>query len=257
MDRKNKERNLSISVRSKIINIINMQYINTIIKLSSVFSTVRGNKFLEKSSAIILLILSAQLTSCTIDKNQSQATLLLSTILMQKTTVLTVGDSLTYYSNGFALDETLDDSFNVYHYGIPGADFSEWIFRLDEGLSVVAGDPPDVIFVALGTNDGYTSTGDSFISNLNNFHQALRLRSSARVYYFKVPLTNDPVLAQKIKANNILLEESLPGTNTDIIDMESEFQNFSNPELLYPLTDPVHPTDYGYTLFREKMKSYL
>lgn len=205
---------------------------------------------------IFIIALSIFVSSCARRNESPETTILLTSILMKHTTILTLGDSLTHYSDGFGLRGELGDNYHVYHYGIPGSDFVEWRYRLDEGLSVTEGDQPDVIFVPLGTNDGYTA-GDSFLNNLKNFHSELRIRSSARVVYFQVPVTRDPTLALRIGKNNRALQQDPPSDHVQILDMQTPFEEFSNPDLLYPPNDPIHPTEYGYELFRIEMKKIL
>ena len=198
--------------------------------------------------------------------NRSPEDVLLPLQLSEPTQVLIIGDSLTDYSRGFDLQNLLGAGWQVRYRATPNRDIPYWTLRMDEALSGDSSLPPTHIIVPMGTNDAYLYTPDTFVSNLRDFHATLRLRSSAIVYYCKVPRTRDLTLSPAILANNARLASEPPTDSglslagpaaVRILDLDQAMQSAPAPELLYPDNDPIHPTNAGYRRMGRLMQRAL
>jgi len=201
----------------------------------SVFDFMNGKKI-----AVVVLLLFA---SCVNRQEDTLQNFLLGNANM-KTGILVIGDSLTAYSEAFGLAHLLGPSFTVNYAAVPGYDFTDWTYRIDQAF---IGPPPNLVLVPLGTNDGYRFTGQIFLNKLYDFHSEFRKRSNAVVVYFQMPRTKDPGLSAAILQNNAALVSGRPG-DSSLLDLDTPFQNAANSALLYQGLDPIHPVQAGYDL---------
>ncbi len=178
-------------------------------------------------------------------------------IMAQVQQVLIIGDSLTDFSDGFYLQQSLGPGYIVQHTGIINTDFNYWTGRLDEALSRATFAPPAHVIVPLGTNDAFVLGPEAFVDRVQVFHRELRLRSSARVYYFLMPVTLIPSLEPSLRENNAALSAHVPGDNTVLVDLMSEFDGAPAVPALYDAADPLHPTETGYRLIGARMRNAL
>lgn len=179
-------------------------------------------------------------------------------VLAPNQSVLIVGDSLTDFSSGFGLQSRLGPGYTVAFRGIINTDFNFWTGRLDEAFAQATSGPPAHVLVPLGTNDGFTLSPAEFLERVAAFHTELRKRSQGRVYYFLMPGTLIGTLAPAIAANNAVFRPEhaarYAGDNSELIDLDSVFQNASPVPALYDAGDPLHPTDNGYALMAIEME---
>jgi len=185
------------------------------------------------------------------DRTTADRLYLALTAAMQTKKILIIGDSLTQYSNGFAVSSLLGPGFEVTTHGVHGFDFQDWTLRLDQAFTPPI--IPDIVIVVLGTNDGYRYGPNQFIQNVRAFHRELRRRTAKPVIYALVPRTNEPNLASRIVANNLILKTTPsfdPSMRT--VDLDTLFQSAPSYPPLY-LTDPIHPTEAGYRIIREAL----
>lgn len=196
------------------------------------------------------------LVSCASKDEASIQWLLAGALLDQIRSIHIIGDSLTHYSRGFDLESKLEPSDDFHYIGITGSGFLEWTVRIDQAMEAAGPRAPDIIFVPLGTNDGYQHNPDLFLQQFQEFHRELRIRSSARIYYFQVPRTRDTALSGSIQTNNQILSKNLPGDSTGMINMDHVFWS-NQPETLYPPDDAIHPTEFGYALFATEILKHL
>ncbi|MCB1175857.1 MAG: SGNH/GDSL hydrolase family protein [Leptospiraceae bacterium] len=168
--------------------------------------------------------------------------------------LLVLGDSLTEYSRAFTLPERLAGSWQVHWLGAPNRDVPWWTLHLDEGLSL-PGRPFDLVLFVMGTNDAYSYSTDRYLSQMQDFHSALRLRSSAAVIYCQVPRSRDVALQPRILAQNAALPAWLPVDAAPLLDLDTPMETaVSGPDALYPLTDPIHPNAAGYDVLGRAMQ---
>ncbi len=168
--------------------------------------------------------------------------------------VLIIGDSLTERSAGFGLAGT--SGLEVSFLGVPGYDFRDWTGRLDEALARPGG-PIDIVLVPLGTNDGYRFGPSDHRANLRSFDAELRLRTAVAAWYFLMPRTNDPALSANIRANNQVLRDDPPVAAAGFIDLDTPFEEARAGTALYPLNDPIHPTEAGYRVAETEIRRRL
>jgi acyl-CoA thioesterase I len=168
-----------------------------------------------------------------------------------------IGDSLTFYSDGFYLSNSLGGNYSVSWKAVPGYDFPAWTNQMDEALSDIRNKPDAVILVTLGTNDGLYYNTDQFKNNLAAFHRALRTRTSSFTVYAAMPGTRDPDLSVSIRSNNSALASGLPNDNTAFMDIDTPFQALPNVSSLYPLNDPIHPNEEGYRILGQIITAKL
>ena len=204
----------------------------------------------------LLLFLGICTPACVNRHEDSLAELYLLYRSLENKTILIIGDSLTFNSNGFSLEKEMGTEYLVFWKGVRGYDFTNWSPILDEAFAA-APQTPGFILVPLGTNDGYRFTGPTFSANVDKFHKELRQRSSARVVYFQMPRTNDTSLRPNIISNNATLAANLPADNTELVDVDTVFQNALPLPLLYPVDDQVHPNENGYSLIATEMKKAI
>ena len=207
----------------------------------------------------ILISSAAGLACANRSSDQDALTELVPTLLIANTQpVLVIGDSLTDFSSGFALQSRLGPQYSVAFRGIINTDFNFWTGRLDETFAQSTAGPPVHILVPLGTNDAFTLTPAQFIDRVTGFHRELRKQSQARTYYFLMPETLIASLAPAIAANNTELRarfaELFAGDDSVLIDLDTVFKNASPVPALYSLEDPLHPTDSGYELMSIEME---
>ncbi len=157
-----------------------------------------------------------------------------------------IGDSLTRYSDGFYLKSILGSSIRLTYKAVPGMDFPGWTSQMDTALSEIFDPEETAILVVLGTNDGLYYNQNEFTENAHEFHTALRLRTQSFVWYAGVPRTQDESLAASIVNNNKALQAKLPAGRTGYLDLDSGMQEVLKTEELYPVHDPIHPSEEGY-----------
>lgn len=218
-----------------------------------------------RRSWIILSLLMTGILSCAKAKSNHELTALYLAMEHQNQSnprqILIIGDSLTNYSDGFQLQEKLGSGYVVTHASVPGYDYRDWEYRMEEAFNEDDSVPDDIV-VVLGTNDGYRYHNQTFTDNVNRFHERLRTFTSAHIYYSLVPHSEDPGLAESIAENNRLLEKLLEEddrtfSNTEWIDLAGPFFDFKEKQLLYEADDPVHPSDTGYSLIGDTIKKAL
>ena len=177
----------------------------------------------------------------------SQQTNDYSFLLPESRTYLIIGDSLTERSDGFYLETLSPDPITIYIRGVDGYDYRDWYLRMDQAFAGI--DAPDRILTVLGSNDAARFSGQDFLDNVNQYQQALRLRSGATVFHTLVPRSRYLPIQNGILANNELLRNNLP-ENSRLIDLDSVFESHINEGgvPLYPEDDAIHPNRSGYEL---------
>lgn len=171
--------------------------------------------------------------------------------------ILIIGDSLTDFSRGFELGARLGVGWQVAYRGRINSDFLTWTGRLDEAFDEARSGPPEIIFAPLGTNDAFLYSPELVLSHLDRFHQDLRIRSNARVYYFLMPPTLIESLAPAIRRNNAALRARGAPEGTPLIDLEARFEREPLFPPLYAGDDPLHPTESGYRVISAELERVL
>ncbi|MCE9499677.1 MAG: SGNH/GDSL hydrolase family protein, partial [Leptospira sp.] len=82
--------------------------------------------------------------------------------------------------------------------------------------------------------------------NLNKLIAEIQKRSSAKIILTAIPLTNDPILQQRIVKSNSYVR-SLSSKYT-VADIEPEFEKVKSTVRLYPINDNIHPEPAGYDI---------
>lgn len=171
--------------------------------------------------------------------------------------ILIIGDSLTDFSRGFELGARLGVGWQVSYRGRINSDFLTWTGRLDEAFDEARNGPPEIIFAPLGTNDAFVYGPELVLNHLDQFHQAVRARSHARVYYFLMPPTLIESLAPALRRNNAALRARGAPQGTPLIDLEAAFDREPLFPPLYAGDDPLHPTESGYRLISVELERVL
>ncbi|MEQ8351264.1 MAG: SGNH/GDSL hydrolase family protein [Leptospiraceae bacterium] len=168
-------------------------------------------------------------------------------LLPESRNYLIIGDSLTERSDGFYLENLSPDPLTVYIRGVDGYDYRDWYLRMDQAFAGIPS--PDRIITVLGSNDAARFSGQDFLDNVNQFHEAIRQRSSATVFYTQVPRSRYLPIQNGILSNNALLESNLPAESR-LIDLDTPFETHlsTGGAPLYPQDDAIHPNRTGYTL---------
>lgn len=171
--------------------------------------------------------------------------------------ILIIGDSLTDFSRGFELGARLGVGWQVAYRGRINSDFLTWTGRLDEAFDEARNGPPEIIFAPLGTNDAFLYGPELTLAHLDRFHQDLRTRSNARVYYFLMPPTLIESLAPALRRNNAALRARGAPEGTPLIDLEALFEREPLFPPLYAGDDPLHPTESGYRIISIELERVL
>ncbi len=171
--------------------------------------------------------------------------------------ILIIGDSLTDFSHGFELAARLGVGWQVAYRGRINSDFLTWTGRLDEAFDEARSGPPEIIFAPLGTNDAFLYGPELLLNHLDRFHQDVRARSAARVYYFLMPPTLIESLAPALRRNNAALRARGAPEGTPLIDLEALFDREPLIPPLYAGDDPLHPTESGYRLISVELERVL
>ncbi|MBE7412679.1 MAG: SGNH/GDSL hydrolase family protein [Leptospiraceae bacterium] len=189
--------------------------------------------------------------SCYKSKDDNFSATALSLVKLGVRKVNIAGDSLSQRSGGFSLSMKLGSGYSVKDFSVSGRTQVEWI----NDISRVMDPNPDILIVELGTNDAVNSTNTEFISHLNHLLIEVEKRTTAKIILTAIPLTDNPILQERIKQNNTYIR-TLKGKYF-IADIEAEFEKNKSQFRLYPINDNIHPEPIGYEIMGEVYKSVI
>lgn len=171
--------------------------------------------------------------------------------------VLVIGDSLTDFSDGFALQSRLGSGWIAAHRGVINRDYLTWTGRLDEAFDEMPVGPPDAVIVALGTNDSFLYGPEQFLSHWASFHADLRTRSLATTFYCLMPPSLIESLGPSVLRNNAALRSATLPAGVRLLDLEAVIAAAGPWPPTYAADDPLHPTALGYDLIGQAMAQTL
>ena len=156
-----------------------------------------------------------------------------------------IGDSLAERSNSFDLQNRLGASFKLNSYTISGRSSLDWLIDINRIFQT----PADIIIIELGINDAYREY--NFDEVYSRLISELEIKFQARLILATMPLTNEISIQARIKKNNETIRAK--SNRYKISDLEKVFEE-AKSQILFPPTDPIHPTSIGYELIGEKFK---
>ncbi len=190
-------------------------------------------------------------SSCYKSKDDSLSATALSLLNPKARQVNIVGDSLSQRSDGFSLSVKLGSLYSVKDFSVSGRTQVDWISDISSAINP----NPDILIIELGTNDAVNVPNAQFSTNLNALIGEIEKRTAAKIILTAIPLTDDPILQDRIRQNNLYVK-SLRGKYI-IADVEKEFEKNKNLFRLYPINDNIHPEPIGYEIMGEVYKSTL
>ncbi|WP_296936014.1 SGNH/GDSL hydrolase family protein [uncultured Marinobacter sp.] len=176
-------------------------------------------------------------------------------------TLVTVGDSITWWGHGQSLRARLDrlkpsfiftgsrtDGYGYGHDGEGGDNTEKVIDRLD-GIPAA-----DYYLLHIGTNDRgdieETKDNIKFIAS-----SLLQKQSNSVVYLATILPRSDEIDARNASVNSELRSWSQTQPNVMLVDLESEFRAVANWESYLP--DGIHPNAEGYKIIAQILSERL
>lgn len=157
--------------------------------------------------------------------------------------VTVLGDSLCERSQAFGLRQGLGPSFQITEACVSLRGAADWLPELNSVLT----NSPRLVVIELGMNDLLYHPIELFPTNYNRLLYELGLRSNALLMVTVLP---PPTVAyrQDILDMNVFLKGL--GSDHPLADMETAFLAAESNIELYPVSDPIHPTEAGYAIMR-------
>lgn len=202
----------------------------------------------------LLFLIPFAITNCYHSKKEDLTLLTLLSQNAPSVRVTIVGDSLSQWSDSFGLRQKLPSSYTITDVSRAGYDSIMWL----EDLAIAESVPTDIYIIEIGTNDAsYNGTRD-FLNRYTQIIRRLEQKSNSFLILSTVPKTNQTGLHESIQSNNISIREFVKTNNRyRLADLESLFSSASENLPLYPISDPIHPNQIGYTLIGEEYRKIL
>lgn len=162
-----------------------------------------------------------------------------------------IGDSLSYRSNSFGLQNKLGGGYKINDYSVEGRNTHDWLLDTSTPFAT----SPNLVIIELGTNDAMTLSKEDYQKNILLLIQEVQKRSNAKIFLTAVPLTDMVGLHSTIRSNNDFIR-SLSKQFT-VVDLENVFQKDKDSVKLYPYSDPIHPNPIGYEMMGEAYRTVI
>ncbi|MEM7183071.1 MAG: GDSL-type esterase/lipase family protein, partial [Spirochaetota bacterium] len=101
--------------------------------------------------------------------------------------VTVLGDSLSFRSNAFSLQERLGTNYFVRNLAIEGRTTRDWL----QEINLVFESQVNILVIELGTNDAIQLSAEEYQKNINDLIMETQQRSDARIFLTAVPSTEE------------------------------------------------------------------
>ena len=192
----------------------------------------------------IAILLFAMTTSCYHAKEKKADLFPLFTLNTQPIAVTVLGDSLSFRSNAFSLQEKLGTKYLVRNFAIEGRTTRDWL----QEINLVFESQVDILLLELGTNDAIQLAPEEYQKNIQSLIAEIQQRSDAKIFLTAVPITEEASIQARIQQNNSWLHSFAKSSGLPLVDLETEFKQQNEQLDIYPLSDPIHPNPIGYEI---------